>query len=311
MVYGMWVWNTKAIVASTAQTALFLAAAAQAQVTDLYMYVAPGDYTANGAALAAFNAQAATAGVAVWALDGDRGYFPDAVGSANFQLGVNNLVAFNKKARVNERFVGLMADNEPNDSEGYTAFHDGFSDAQLSSAAKSGVWQATQAQDREMLVRGWLGMHALAAATLHAANLRFGVTMPWWTENYYGAAVQVNGVNGDGLSPAGPRMPVSQFMMAIADDYVVMGYSTTPAGAARKVAAQAAMAAALPANVRPRLLGAMEVSPGVGAGISYADTAGKASKAVVLKDRAALLAQVPGLVGVAIEAGQSWQALAP
>ena len=101
-----------------------------------------------------------------------------------------------------------------------------------------------------------------------------------------------------------------KYMMPLLDEYVVMSYNTSPSNAASRVAVQAAYASTLPAASRPRVYGSMEVSTGVGANVSYGDTAGKNSKAVVMQDMAAMteaLRQHSAFQGIAFHHWSSWQ----
>src|SRR6185437_377319 len=172
--------NTTEVVGTSAQASM-LATAQRANVTDLYIYLDADAYDSEGASLRTFISAAADMNIFVWGLDGARTYFSDASGPAPLYADIKSLIAFNASAQPNEQFVGFMADNEPNDAAGYTTFHDDIADSELSTAAGSGVWQNTQALDREMLMRDWLTIHKTAASMLHGANLRFGATMPFLT----------------------------------------------------------------------------------------------------------------------------------
>jgi hypothetical protein len=103
-----------------------------------------------------------------------------------------------------------------------------------------------------------------------------------------------------------------EYMMPLVDDYVVMSYNTIPSYAAGRVTVQAAYASTLPAASRPRVFGSMEVSAGVGTNVSYADTAGKNSKAVVMRDMEAMvhmLRQHSAFKGIVFHHWSSWQVM--
>ena len=307
---GMWVWNTTQVLAGGRKNAAALIAAAKAaKVKDLYLYMNPSYYLSDTAAIAAFNKQASRADLRVWALDGDRAYFSDAVGPAKFYQGIDSLVAFNAaQPDASTHFYGFQSDNEPNDTQGYTSFHDDLTDSALSTVSGSGVWQATQAMDREMLMRDWLTIHSTAQAKLHAAGLRFGAAMPSWTSDYYGQELQVNFPDASAV-----RQGVMKYMMDLVDEYVIMSYNTDPANAAARCLAQVQYASSLPADKRPKVFAGVETHPGVGAKISYADTPGKASRAVVMQDIKAItktLRSYPAFGGVGIHDWAGWQVLA-
>ncbi|TKA23029.1 hypothetical protein B0A50_07247 [Salinomyces thailandicus] len=305
---GMWIWNTSGLLANSTEISELIEAAHAAQISDLYLYMAPSFYTSKTSQIQSFIQSATAAGLRVWALDGDRAYFDDAAGPANFYDGIDHLIAYNDAVDADARFFGFQADNEPQDAGTYTSFHNGVVDSALSNETGSGTWQSTQAQDREMLMRSWLTIHQIAQQKLQANGLSFGAAMPFWTESYEGTQIRVN-FPDSGSS----RRGVMEFMMALLDEYVVMSYNTDPANAASRVAAQAKYASTLPAGQgRPRVLAAMEVTPGVGVRISYGDTEGKNSKGVVLQDREGILgelSQYEAFGGLAIHQWSAWRSM--
>ncbi|KAK5006401.1 hypothetical protein LTR28_006545 [Elasticomyces elasticus] len=307
----MWVWNSASILQSPTQINDLIAGATAANVTDLYFYMAPTSYATVTTQLQTFISQASRAQLRVWGLDGARTYFADAQGPKLFYDGINNLIAYNNVSSASQRFYGFQADIEPPDShvdgQNLTAFHNSIPDSQLNTTAGSGVWQPTAAQDREMLMRNWLSIHETARNTLHAASLRFGAAMPFWTSTYYGEEVRVSYPNSTSL-----RQCVMKYMMHYVDEYVVMSYNTDPVNAAGRVQAQAAYASTLPVGSIPNVFAAVEVTTGVGIYISYGDTPGKASKQVVVADMkniTATLVKYPAFAGVSIHMWQAWQAL--
>jgi hypothetical protein len=156
-------------------------------------------------------------------------------------------------------------------------------------------------------MRSWIDIHKTSRDMLHAHGLRFGAAMPFWTQSYNGCDVQVNFP-----SNAHTRQSVMKHMMTLVDDYVVMSYNVNPSEAARRVADQAAYASTLPVALRPRVFASMEVEAGVGVNVSYADTPGKNSKQVVLKDLESItekLGQFSAFKGVALHHWSSWQVL--
>lgn len=304
---GVWIWNSESVLSSPGEMSALFEGAQSPGISDLYLYMAPSFYEAKNYELQSFIAGAIAVGLRVWALDGDRAYFDDAEGPAEFYRGIENLVAYNLSVPANARFFGFQADNEPQDNDTYGSFHNGVADTALSVEPGSGKWQATQAQDREMLMRSWVATYRTASELLRAQSLQFGAAMPFWTESYYGGEVQTSYPD-----PSSPRQSVMKYMMPLLDEYVVMSYNTNPSNAASRVATQAAYASALPAASRPSVYASMEVTAGVGENVSYADTPGKNSKAVVMQDMdiiVTMLGQHPAFKGVALEHWSSWQAM--
>jgi hypothetical protein len=304
---GIWVWNTATVLDSADEISALVVGARGIGISDIYLYMAPSWYNPKKAPLRSLISSATTAGLHIWGLDGDRAYLHDSAGPKNYYGGINNLIAYNASVAANERFFGFQADNEPQDNGTHVSFHNEIGDHALSTAPGSGRWHPTQAQDREMLMRSWINIHQTSRDMLHAHGLRFGAAMPFWTQSYNGCDVQVNFP-----SDAHMRQSVMKHMMTLVDDYVVMSYNVNPSEAARRVADQAAYASTLPVSSRPRVFASMEVDPGVGVNVSYADTPGKNSKQVVLQDMEAIMENL-GLLsafkGVALHHWSSWQVL--
>ncbi|HEX8610621.1 MAG TPA: peptidase inhibitor family I36 protein [Telluria sp.] len=273
---GLWVWNTRDVLPEGLQNQEFVRTVRDLGVTDVFLYLTAGDYTASRGALRILVSDLKAAGISSWGLDGSRGYFSDVEGPTRLYASVDALVTYNKSVLPQEQFAGFQSDMEPQDQGGFpSTFHNGIRDDQLNSSA-GGVWRSSQALDREMLLRDWLAIHNTCRNKLTAAGLKFSAAMPFWTEDYYGAPVMV--------SYGGTRETVGQQMMKIVHDYVIMSYNTNPDNAASRVAAQARMASELPFEKRPRISGAVETHLGVDVNVSYADTPGKNSRRVVLED---------------------------
>lgn len=93
-----------------------------------------------------------------------------------------------------------------------------------------------------------------------------------------------------------------------------MSYTTRRETLVWQVSGELAVADAMPNAVRPGVFGGVEVGAGNGAGVSYADTAGKNSVAVVLSDLAWLTANLsshPVFCGINIHDWSAWRALPP
>lgn len=306
---GIWVWNTASILDSPHGPSALIAGARNIGITDVYLYMSPSWYEPKQAALQNLIATATAAGLRIWGLDGDRAYLDDAAGPAGFYAGIDGLIAYNRSVAAGEQFFGFQADIEPQDDGSHASFHNDIPDGALSVQPGSGVWQSTQAQDRETLMRSWIIIYRTASHKLCAQGLQFGAAMPFWTEAYHGGGeVQVNFPSG-----AETRQGVMRHMMALLDEYVVMSYNTDPLNAASRVVAQAAYASTLPAASRPRVFASMEVGAGVGANVSYADTPGKTSKVVVMRDMEAIVEALglhEAFGGVALHHWSSWQVMA-
>jgi len=304
---GIWVWNTTTVLGSATHICDLIASIQEMRTSNIYLYMAPSFYSQHTPGLRDLISSATSVGVCVWGLDGDRAYLDDSTGPKEFYTGINNLVAYNCSVTADERFFGFQADIEPQDDGTHTSFHNEIGDSALSTELDSGKWQPTQAQDREMLMRSWITIHRTARETLHAHGLRFGAAMPFWTESYYGGEVQVSYPESSNI-----RQGVMKYMMALLDEYVVMSYNTSPSIAASRVAVQAAYASTLPVASRPRVYGSMEMTTGVGANISYGDTADKNSKAVVIQDMedmTAMLCEYQAFKGISLHHWSSWQAM--
>lgn len=285
---GVWIWKTEDLLASAPRQSELAEVAHMVGITDLFLSIHPRQYRDLQEPLHRFIALMGKSGIKVWALDGCRCYFADADGSKLFFTGLRAMLDYNYSATAAQRFVGFQTDIEPQDDKGFKpSFHNEIPQSKLDPG---------QAADRQALLADWLSIHKQAAEMLHERHLRLGAAMPFWTESYGGEPVTVEW--------DGAVRPVGQAMMAYLDDEIIMSYNTDPANAAARVAAQAAYASTLPADHRPRISASMETDREVGATISYGDTPGKQSKAVLLADMGAIqdkLAAYPAFAGVSIE----------
>lgn len=294
-VHGLWIWDGQGLVRSAAQQQKLVAAIAQLDLTDVYVALPTNGY-ASLKGLPAFIRLMTQHGVKVWGLDGCRCYFKDAGGPMPLYQNVAAMMRYNEDAPEDARFTGFQTDNEPQDLPDYPKhFHNGLAASKLTPAQKS---------ERDDLLRNWLDIQQTVYALLKEDHLRAGAAMVFFTEDYQGEPLTIdyNGVTAN----------VGHLMMSYADDYVVMSYNTDPENAAGRVAGQAAFASQLPPDVRPRILAAMETDAGVEAHVSYGDTPGKATKAAVLADRAAISERLhvyPAFAGVSLHAWSGWQVL--
>ncbi len=301
---GMWVWGGRALIADTAAQTALVEAAGPAGVTDLYLYLPAGAYRTERPKLRAFVRRMRANGIAVWGLDGCRYYFRDADGPSALFATVDAMIAYNAAVEPKARFVGFQTDNEPHDLDGYPpTLHNGKANSELSRTG-GGVWQATEALDREMLLRDWIRTQRAVTKRLKRAGLKAGAAMIFYTEDYRGEPLSV--------TFEGRTTSVGRHLMRFLDEYVVMSYNTNPANAAGRLAAQAAYASTLPAGERPRVLGAVETVTGVGARVSFGDTRGLRSKAIVLKRMEAMakrLRRHAAFGGISIHSWEGWRAL--
>lgn len=294
-VHGLWVWDGAGLVKSQAEQEKLVAAIPQLELTDIYISI-PTDGYGSLKGLPGFIRLMAKNRVKVWGLDGCRCYFKDVDGPMALYQNVAALMRYNETAPEDARFTGFQTDNEPQDIADYPRhFHNGLAGSKLTPAQRT---------ERDDLLHNWLDIQQTVYALLKQDHLRAGAAMVFFTEAYQGEPLMVdyNGVTAN----------VGHLMMGYTDDYVVMSYNTDPENAAGRVSGQAAFASRLPADIRPRILAAMETDKGVEAHVSYGDTAGKASRAQVLADRAAIadrLRVYPAFAGVSIHAWSGWQAL--
>lgn len=275
---GLWVWTTSEVLASATQTDQLIQLSAFSKVTDVYLFLTRAEYQTKAHLLRQLNSRLNAVGIRSWGLEGYRGYFSDSYGPQNLYDTVNALINFNTSATVNERFYGFHSDMEPQDGQGAefkNTFHNGLTDSQLSTTG-GGVWHATQALDREMLMRDWIKMHTDLSIRLRGVGLKYGAAMPSWTDDYYGQEVSA--------TYNGARKGVMKHIMPLLDDYVVMSYNTNTTNAVNRVIGELKYADTLPLAQRPRVHAAVETHRGPGATVSYGDHATKNSRTAVLAD---------------------------
>ena len=303
---GMWVWNAPDVIQSQSLQSQFKTLVISSGISDLFLCLGAADYSAHQNELRAFNSSMRSVGIRTWGLDGSRAYFSDEKGPANLYASVDALIRFNQRVAPTERFVGFQADMEPQDQKSFKpTFHNDFSDSKLSTTG-GGVWYATQALDREMLMRDWLTIHQTISQRLKRQHLLFGAALVFWTSNFHGSEVQVtfNGV----------RQCVMKFMMDFLTDYIVMTYNTDPKNAASRLLPQLIYADTLPANRRPRVYGSMETNVGVGQFVSYGDTPPKNNRTSVMADLVtieSILSSHPSFSGMSLEDWTGWSKLSP
>lgn len=297
---GLWVWDSlSTVLGSNNEENVLLNEAVASGITELYLYSPLASFGTHAAAFRSFIARADQLGISCWAMDGYRGWFSDGDGPQELYATVDAMLAFNVGAAANQRFVGFHIDQEPADLDAFTTFHNGIASSALSTVAASGVWKDTQVLDREHLMRDWVSTHGACRSRLRAAGCRLGTALPTWFDDYFGEPLI--------CTYGGVTQNVFLHIAANADDIVIMNYSTNPLNQIARIGYEVPSSTAWLAT-------AIETHPGVGSGVSYADTPGKQSKAAVLADLSAVRARYalyPRFIGDAIHDWVGWKALAP
>ncbi|OQN97247.1 hypothetical protein B0A48_16789 [Cryoendolithus antarcticus] len=289
-VRGMWMWNTASLFNNPEQIGVFRTEAKRINITDVYVYIAPTWWLTRGSEIADLTSALHVGGTRVWALDGDADYIDVPTATATLKQSIYDLVAFNENADPDAQFYGYQGGR----------FHNGIAESRL---------DADQQLSRDTLLRKWIDTLSWASRSVRTNGMQFGAALPFWLHDYEGESLTVPS------TPSADRVSVMNLLMPILDEYVVMSYDTDSAIAASRVVQQAAYASQRlqEGQSMPRVLGAVEVGTGVGSGVSYGDTPGKGSKAVVLRDIESItqsLRLYPAFRGMAIHHWQAWNELA-
>jgi hypothetical protein len=281
---GLWVWNDPStgisiINMAVTETYKLINQCKTDGISDIYLWT-PGLLTgANATKMRSFISLVSCNNIRVWSLDGDRSYFTDDVffggsGPTTFYNNINQVITYNSGSLPAERFVGVHGDNEPQDAGGFTTFHNGLADSQLSTIAGTGVWQSTQKLDREFLMQGWLDITKTAYNTCHSNSLLYGQDMPSWMDDYYSPGAIPEAVS---CTYNAIYQPVYYHVMQYLDEYSIMSYSTTPGNAVTgntliwKVNGELTYASTLAVGSRPEMWAGIETHQFVGWKISYWD----------------------------------------
>ncbi len=160
----------------------------------------PGELVINGNELRPLLAAFHTRDIRVYALDGAPEYalprFHDGVLRT-----VNNIIKYNEESPPNQRFHGIRHDIEPYILPGFNGAR------------------------HEMLLRGLLNLTAAVAERSRAGGLVYGVDMPFWYDapgEYTHDQVM--------LDFRGVRKPISEHLIDLVDEVVVMDYRTQAYG---------------------------------------------------------------------------------
>ncbi|MBZ9600742.1 hypothetical protein [Phyllobacterium chamaecytisi] len=306
---GLWVWDYSTVIATTNEKNILLNECVNSSITDLYCFTTAALVTANAAAMRSFNAQANALGIRVWGLDGDRGHFSDGDGFGFMFANIDAVIAFNAASTTAQKFCGFQIDNEPPDTGIYTTFHNGIASSVLS-AVSGGVWQATQALDREFLMRDWVSMHSQCKQRCATAGLLFGSALPTWVDDYFGEPITCTYDHGDGAGAIAQNvfLHIARYTDVIAS----MSYVTTASNLIDRVRYETGKSNQM---VPPTQIGmSIESAVGVGSGTSYGDTAGKQTKAAALADLTTAVAMYSGDPAVNwtnLHDWAGWKALSP
>ncbi|CAJ2507879.1 Uu.00g090650.m01.CDS01 [Anthostomella pinea] len=304
--HAMWVWNTAQLLTDTPQVdRLVSAAGPPVNLTDIYLYVAPGWWEEKGASIADLNTRLHGADIRVWALDGDVAYIDNTTAQATFLQSLRDLGGFNERVPPAARFHGFQADIEPQDtSDHHGYFMNGMAESKLA---------APQRTSRDDHLRNWLAILTQTSNLTRSYGLEVGAALPFWLHDYEGETLTVSVPSPNGTQ----RTSVMELIMPLLDEYVVMSYNTIPTTAANFVSEQAKYASDQARNgsvKMTRVLGAVETAKGIGQGVSYGDTPGKDSRTAVLEDTNTIesgLARYSAFGGLAIHHWAAWEALAP
>ncbi|MCO6501227.1 MAG: hypothetical protein J5I47_12740 [Vicingus serpentipes] len=210
---GLWVWNTSAIIASTTEVNKLINQCVADGTTDIYLYAYGMLTGSNKNNMQGFISKANCNNINVWAMDGYRGYFADWYGRSGFINFINTVIEYNATSTIDQQFIGVQGDNEPQDGQGEPqgTFHNGIKGSLLNSSG-GGVWQATEVLDREYLMRDWVDMTKEAYDTCHSHNLRYGQAMVSWLDDYYGEEIY--------CTYNSQYKPVVEHMMDYLDDFL-------------------------------------------------------------------------------------------
>ncbi|KAK6438498.1 hypothetical protein LTR95_005299 [Oleoguttula sp. CCFEE 5521] len=296
-VRGMWMWNTASLLNSPEQIGVFRTESERINITDVYVYIAPNWWLTRGSEIGDLTSALHACGLSTATRTISMYPRLRRVSSRAYMIWLRSM-----RMPIRTRSsMATKADIEPQDTQQHSGrFHNGIAESRL---------DADQRLSRDTLLRKWVDTLSWASRSVRTNGMQFGAALPFWLHDYEGEALTVPS------TPSADRVSVMNLLMPILDEYVVMSYDTDSAIAASRVVQQAAYASQRlqEGQSMPRVLGAVEVGTGVGSGVSYGDTPGKGSKAVVLRDIEVIaqsLRLYPAFRGVAIHHWQAWYELA-
>ncbi|AYV75310.1 MAG: hypothetical protein Terrestrivirus1_184 [Terrestrivirus sp.] len=248
-----------------------LNACKQLQTTDIYMYLITKDITNNTANLQNFISELSSMGINLWALNGDRSMFldPNCDGYSELTNEIQAIATYNSNCAANQKIHGLLTDMELQDvtygtgssAISYVGFHNGLATNQLSNTFGSGIYYNTQVEDREMLVKNLVQIHAKLKTLTSAAGIKLSMCLTNWTENYYGQSIQCqyNGIYEN----------VFYHLCTFMDQIVIMSYKSSQTNLISCVTQQLAYTDKLPNP--PLICACYDVVQGDGITVSIAD----------------------------------------
>ena len=205
---GLWVWNTRSLLADAEAKATFLAFVDRHRFARIFLQlpaapdqrVEAGFVPFDGVAVGALVESLAQLGARVYALDGDPSYALEENHAGVFRT-VDRVLEHNRQAASGQRFFGVRYDVEPYLAPGF------------------------QGPRRQELLDGYVALVAGLSRRAHAGGLALGVDLPFWLD---GADEET----GEPLAAVlhGERRTVLDHVLAHVDDVAVMDYRTDPTG---------------------------------------------------------------------------------
>lgn len=298
---GVWIWNTARLLQDAEQIDRLVNTAKDAGLTDAYLHVKPDWYRSKRAAITSFNIRLHSAGLRIWALDGDSEYVADQEGNEPLMQGLNNFVDYNDLSEPAARFHGFQLHLEPHDTaDDEDGFHNDVPQSELN---------MMQATERDMRMHMWLNSLTRASAFVHSYDMPFAAVMPYWLHEYNGEPVTVSWA-----SPGSSRTCAMEIVMPMLDQYIVMSLHSDPARTASRTMAQARFASngISRGEHMPRVLASVAVSKDLGREVLHADRPSRQNRATVLDDVAKIqrvLSKYPAFGGIAIRDWEGFEKL--
>jgi len=301
LVRGMWIWKSDALLEDDGQMDNFVRIAKDVNVTDVYLHVAPKTYEPKGDNIASFNTKLQSAGIRVWALDGDPLYISNQTAHEAFMVGLRDLINYNERVAPPARFHGLQAHIEPHDTPADQGkFHEGIAASELTEMQRT---------ERDIRMHMWINCLTRASAFLHSYDLPFGAVMPYWLHIYEGEPITMPWSTGKQLMGQAGRTCMMDMVMPLVDQYVIRCCDTVPAEVVRRMMTQIRYASdsMLEGQKMPVVLGSLEAAEG-------GDTTETRTQKTVLEDLDRIekvMAKYPAFGGMVIYRDADWEKLPP
>ena len=225
---ALWVWNTDQLLTHNAERVAFLDFVRRRGVDRVFLQLPPahgrvpraGFVPFDGALMGPLLAELRSLGALVYALDGDPAYAEQGRHEGVLRT-VRRIVEHNRAAPPEQRFHGVRYDIEPYLTRGF------------------------QGPRRAEILDGYVTLVARIAEEATAADLAFGVDIPFWLE-------LPDEESGRALSAEldGRQATVLEHVLSQVDDLAIMDYRTQADGPNGAIAhAQAELALAVAAGV--------------------------------------------------------------